>query len=142
MKITNDPPQLLHVQPDKELVSLKMFYHELCNLENGKSPSEIHYDSDDDFSEPEDIRFDSDESKLSNADELNQHQADLVKFKTSVEINIVKLKDRINASTPKNFYKHPYRLGFLHSVVSLATLKEITFYDMNYNRCTQRIWGL
>ena len=76
-----------------------MFYHKLFNLENRKSQSEIHYDSEDDFSELEDIRLDNNESKSSNVDELNQHEAevDLVKFKTIVEINIVKLKDRLNA---------------------------------------------
>ena len=92
-----------------------MFCHNLFNLENGKSRSEIHYDSGDDFSELEGIRLDNNESKSSNVDELNQHEVevDLVKLKTFVEINIVKLKDRLNALTPKNVYKHPYRLGIL-----------------------------
>ena len=41
-----------------------------------------------------DISLDKNESKSSNVDELNQHEAevDLVKFKTFVETNIVKLK--------------------------------------------------
>ena len=103
VKITNDLPQLLHVEPKNEPKTLKNFYHKLCNLENGKSQSEIHDDIDDDLSELEDIRLDNNESKSSNVDELNQHEAevDLVKFKTFVEINIVKLKDRPNALTPK-----------------------------------------
>ena len=86
-------------------------YHKLCNLQNRKSPSEIHYESDDDFSELEDIRLDNNESKLSNVGELNQHEAelDLVKFKIFVEIIIAKLKDRFNALTPKHFYKYPCR---------------------------------
>ena len=104
VKITSVLPQLLHVEPENQPVSFKMFYHKLCNLENGKSPSEIRYDSDDDFSELEDIRLDNNESKSSNVDELNQNEAevDLVKFKTFVDINIVKLKDRLNALIPKS----------------------------------------
>lgn len=35
--ITNDLPQLLHVEQENEPVILKTFYHKLCNLENGKS---------------------------------------------------------------------------------------------------------
>ena len=73
VKITNGLPYLLHVEPGNEPVTLKMFYHKLCNLENGKNPSEIHYDSDDDFSEMEDITLDNNEGKSSNVDELNQH---------------------------------------------------------------------
>ena len=71
-----------------------MLYHIICNLENGKSQYEIPYDSGDDFSELEDISLDKNESKSSNVDQLNQHEAevDLVKFKTFVETNIVKLK--------------------------------------------------
>ena len=86
-------------------------YHKLCNLQGGKSQSEIHYESENDFSELEDIRLDNNERKLSNVDELNQHEAelDLVKFKIFVEIIIAKLKDRFNALTPKHFYKHPCR---------------------------------
>ena len=38
VKITNDPPQLLYVEPENEPATLKMFYHELCNLENGERP--------------------------------------------------------------------------------------------------------
>lgn len=33
--ITNDLPQLLHVEQENEPEILKTFYHKLCNLENG-----------------------------------------------------------------------------------------------------------
>ena len=71
VKITNDLPHLLYVEAKNETVTLKVFYHILCNLENGKYQSEIHYDSDDDCSKLEDISLDNNESKSSNVDELN-----------------------------------------------------------------------
>ena len=131
VKITNDLAHLLHVEPKNETVTLKVFYHILCNLENGKNQSEIHYDSYNDYSELENISLDNNESKASIVDELNQHEAEvnLVKFKTFSEVNIVKLKDRLNALTPKKIYKNPYRLGIFHSVVSITTLKEILNFD-------------
>ena len=54
--------------------------------------------------ELEDIRLDNNESKSSNVEELNQNEAkvDLVKLKTFVENNIVKLKDRLDILTLKN----------------------------------------
>ena len=102
VKITNDLPQLLYVEPENKPVTLETFYHKLCNLENGKSPSKIYYGRDDDFSELEDIGLDNNKIKSSNVYEVNQHEAevDLVKFKTFVENNI-KLKDWLNALTPK-----------------------------------------
>ena len=43
VKITNDLPQLLHVEPKNEALTLKVLYHIICNLENGKSQYEIRY---------------------------------------------------------------------------------------------------
>ena len=96
---TNDLPHLLHVETNQ---TIKMFYHKLCNLEHRKRPSEISYDSDYDFRELKDMRLDNNEGTSSDVHELNEHEvdADLVKFKTFVENNIVKLKDRL-AMEPK-----------------------------------------
>ena len=98
VKITNDLPQLLYVEPENEPVTLETFYHKLCNLENGKSPSKIYYGRDDDFSELEDIGLNNNKIKSSNVDEVNQQEAelDLVKFKTFAGNNI-KLKDWLKA---------------------------------------------
>ena len=98
VKITNDLPQLLYVEPENEPVTLETFNHKLCNLENGKSPSKIYYGRDDDFSELEDIGLNNNKIKSSNVDEVNQQEAevDLVKFKTFAGNNI-KLKDWLKA---------------------------------------------
>ena len=47
-----------YVKPKNEALTLKVLYHILCNLENGKSQSDIPYDSGNNFSELENISSD------------------------------------------------------------------------------------